>query len=418
VWLPLPARLNAPPSADERRVALERLIAWTAAQGATWNGIEWRVDATGGAGIVATRALAVGDTILTLPRHAMIIDNELDDTATGTLDHGVEPRPRDALAAWLPLELKVHASPWRAYLDTLPVQLDLPMFRGDIDALAGTGAQSLATDMNRDVIATYEQLPPELRARISLADFAWGRAIVMSRGFHAPGSFEHRIALIPLVDIFNHRTDDTGWSFSPYDGNLVVRMERALDAGDDVHFSYGNRSNSQLLVHYGFVLPENAGNEAHLVFEQPPSAPIRVRVRAILDDRFVQALSLARLHACDPVQRERILSELTEPSYIPFIDSATEAAAFDVIATLARRARTELDASVFAGTSAWDRTCQLVREGEREIVDQIIELATAAREYASCTAAELREAVLAIPTDVVGVQRMLRRYLEDLAEAV
>ncbi len=396
------------------------MLAWARAQGASWDGIEFVVDDQGSARGVATRRLAAGDTILTLPRRAMIIDNELVDTCTGTLDHGVAPRPRDALAAWLALEAREPASPWRIYLDTLPVHVDVPMFRdaSELAALTGTSAHALTFEMTRDVRDTYARLPDELRARISLADFAWGRAIVMSRAFHAPGSFENRIALLPLVDIFNHRTDDTGWSYSPFDEALVVRTERMIEAGEEVHFSYGNRSNSHLLVHYGFVLPENPGNEAHLVFEQPPSSPISVRVRTILDDRFVQALSLARLHACEPAKRDRILDELSEPSYIPFIDAASEAGAFDVLADLARQARDALDAPPpRAANRAWDETCVLVRRGEREIVEQILELCAAARAYAACSGSELDAAVEAIPVEATGVACMLRRYLQDLAEA-
>jgi len=345
----------------------------------------------------------------------MIIDDELDDSATGPLALGAELHPRDVLATWLPLEAEEVASPWRAYLEALPVQLGgLPMFHDadDLAQLDGTAAHVLAADTQRDIFDTYGRLPLELRARLSLADFAWGRGIVMSRAFHAPGTFEHRVALLPLVDIFNHRREDTAWSYSPYDGNLVVRTERAIEAGDEVCFSYGNRSNSHLLVHFGFTLADNTANEASLLFEQPPSSPLRVRIGGIVDERFTRALSLARLHACDRVERDRILAGLTAPTTIPFLGGANEEAALDILATVARRARAELDAHPSrVSQRAWDQTCVLVRDGERAILDQLVELATTARGYARCTPAERRAAVAAIPTDAIGAQRMLRRYL-------
>ena len=415
----MPVRPNAPPSADERRSALARLLAWASANGASWDGIEFGVDANGSARGIATRLLAAGEPVLTLPRRLMIIDDELQDSTTGTLALGFEPHPQDALATWLPLEAHETASRWRAYLDALPAQLaEFPMFRDadELAALAGTAAYALAVDTNRDVLATYNRIPPELRARLSLADFAWGRAIVMSRAFQAPGTFEHRLALLPLVDILNHGRDDTTWSYNPFDG-LVVRTECAIETGDEVHFSYDNRSNTHFLVHYGFTLPDNSANEADLVFELPVDAPTRVRVGGNFDDRFVRALSIARLHACDPTERQRILESLTEPTTIPFLGGATEEAAFDVLATVARRSRAELDAYPSRSSqSAWDQTCALVREGERAILDRIIELATAAREYANCAPAHLRADADAIPADAVGARRMLRRYLQDLAE--
>lgn len=419
MWVPLPMRPDVPVSPDERRAAVERLLAWARAKGARWDGIAFVVDESGSARGVATRSLAVGESILTLPRALMIIDDELEDSTTGPLSLGDEPHPRDALATWLPLEAREPMSPWRAYLEALPVQLGgLPMFHDadDLAELDGTAAHALATDTRRDIVSTYDRLPPELRTRLSLADFAWGRAIVMSRAFHAPGTFEHRVALLPLVDIFNHRRDDTGWSYSPYDGNLVVRTERAIEAGDEVCFSYGNRSNSHLLVHFGFTLADNTANEASLVFDLPSSPPLRVRVGGIVDERFARALSMVRLLTCDPVERDRIVAGLTEPTSIPFLAGANEEAALDLLASVARRARAELDAYPRrASQRAWDQTCALVREGERSILDQIIELATAARAYARCTPAQWRATVAALPTDASGAVRMLRRYLDTLA---
>ncbi|MFN0248487.1 MAG: DUF6525 family protein [Kofleriaceae bacterium] len=417
MWIPLPTRPIARPSVADRQVAIERLLAWAHRLGARWDGIELCVEATGNAHAVATRTLARGESILTIPRRAMIVDNELDESATGVPELGFAPRPWDVLAVWLPLENAAPESPWRPFLDSLPVHFtELPMFRDadDLAALEGTSAHARATELNRDVMITYDRLPPELRARLSLADCAWGRSIVMSRAFSAPGSIEPRIALLPLIDLFDHGTDDTEWSYSPHERAMAVRTEREIAAGDEVHFSYGDRSNSQLLAHYGFILPGTATDEAELVFEQPPSVPIRVRVTNRHDAGFTRALSLARLHACDPVERERILGELSGPTNIPFLGAAIEQGALDVLVAVARRARARLDAHVpRASTPAWDRTCTLIREGERAVLDQLAEVATSAREYTHRVPAELRATIDAIPRDARGARHVLRDYLVE-----
>lgn len=422
MWIQLPARSDVPSSVEERRAALARLLAWSGTHGARWDGIDFRIDANGGAFGVATRALEAGESILSLPRRLMIVDDELGESTTGAVSLGFEPDPRDSLAAWLPLEARDPASAWRAYLDALPVYLaGFPMFRGadDLAALAGTAAHALASDTNRDVLHVYERFPAELRERLSLADFAWGRAIVMSRAFHAPGTLEHRIALLPIVDIFNHRRDDTSWSYNPFDG-LVVRTERAIADGDEVCFSYGDRSNSHLLVHYGFTLPENTANEADLVFDAPMATPLRVRIADVVDHRFARALSVARLAACEPAMREEFLASLTEPSTIPFLGAAIEERALDVLAEVALRGRATLDENSSASSNReWEETCALVRDGERAILDTIIELAGAARAYASYVdAARVRAAAAAISASATGAPRMLRGYLEELAEAL
>jgi hypothetical protein len=249
----MPVRGDAVPSPGERREAIARLLEWADAHGARWDGIEFVVDAAGGASVRAVCAIAVGERVLALPRRLMIADDRLADSATG--DPGLA-NARDTLAAWLPLEVREPASRWRAYLAALPVQLpDLPMFRDASDLRAlGTAARALAEEGRRDLLRAYGELPPALRERVSLADFAWGWAIVRSRGYHATGTFQ-RLALLPLIDLFDHRPGDTTWTYDPFDALFEITAERAFSPGEAVHMSYGELDHSELLVRYGFTLP-------------------------------------------------------------------------------------------------------------------------------------------------------------------
>jgi hypothetical protein len=259
----------------------------------------------------------------------------------------------------------------------------------------------------------------------------------MSRAFHAPGSLEHRIALLPVVDFMNHRLGDTTWSYDPIDASFVVSTERAFAIGDEVHFSYGDRSNTHLFVHYGFTEPSNAAGEAGLVFERaadpviavaahllwslPLDAPARVRVGCALDHRLLRALSLARLHASGPAERALALETgLTPYGDIPWLGETLERAAFVVLAAAAQRALSELDAHPHrADDSAWGRSCAIVRDGERAVLEQILELASTAPDHLrSPDATQLRTAADAIPIDAPGSGRLLRQYLRALADAV
>jgi protein-histidine N-methyltransferase len=436
-WRALPARPGAPAHAHDRAAAIERQLAWARDAGASWNGIEFHVDASGNASVLASRKLASGESILTVPRHLMIVDNELVASTTGVPALGLpEPSPRDVLAAWLPLEAREPTSRWRPYLDGLPVQLDeLPMFRDEDGraALAGTAAHAVAADKNRDVHAAYGRLSPDLRARLSLADFAWGYALVMSRAFHAPGTLEHHIAMIPLVEILNHGLDDTTWSYHPSTG-LVVSTEREFAIGEEVHFSYGARSNTHLIVHFGFALDNNTAREAGLIFERaadpakvaaahlmwnlPLEAAARIRVGCLLDDRFHRALSLARLQASGPIERARAMEVgLTSNRDLPWLGGTLEQAALAVLAAAARRALGELNAHCRpAPHRPWDQLCSVVRDSERAVLEDIIEFASIAGEHLHAPDPELLSAAAdAIPGDAVGGLRLARRYLSSIA---
>ncbi len=429
-WTALPVRSVASPSPHERRAALERALAWAKGAGASWDGIEFPIDADGNASARACRDLSRGEPILTIPRRLMIIDNELGGSATG----------RDALAAWLPLEARDPTSRWRAHLDAQPAHLaELPMFHDEADLaqLAGTTAYELAADDARAVRSRYAQLSPELRERISLAEFAWGCAIVTSRAFHAPGSVEPRIALLPIVDFMNHRLGDTTWSYDPKAAMFVVTTERTFAIGDEVHFSYGDRSNTHLFVHYGFTEPNNAVSEAGLLFERasdpvvavaahllwrlPLDAAPRMRVACRVDHRFLRALSLARLHAASPADRARASEAGLGPDGdIPWLGGSIEEGAFAVLAAAARRSLELLDAHApRASDTAWDRSCAIVRSGERSVLESIIELASAVRVHlCEGDPARVRAAADAIPVDEPGAPRLLRQYLRALADAL
>lgn len=271
-WRPLPIRDVEMP---ERRGAVERQLAWAQAGGAHWDGIEFRFgDAVK---VFATGQLDKGSTILTLPRSLWILDDEL---GMGDLP------PRDALAAWLPHQ---HTP----YTDALPARFPLPLF--DREPPVGSTRAHVA----EDVFRSYERV----RDRVSLEDFAWGCAVVISRGFHAPGTFDHRVAMLPLVELLDHRPGDTTWIYDPRDGDFVLSTARTFSAGEEVCFSYGNRSNGYLRAHYGFELPDNPFDECVVLFDDA-----RLCVGRADDDRFHAALSHARqlVEPSDEVFLERL----------------------------------------------------------------------------------------------------------------
>jgi len=428
-WVALPLR-GAAPAPENRRAAIARLLAWAAAGGARWDGIEFPVDAEGNASVRATRALAPGEQIVALPRHLMVFDTELAASTTG--DPGLA-HPRDALAAWLPLEARAPGSRWRIFLDALPAQLaELPMFRTatDLAALAGTTAYAIADADNRDVRDAYAALPAALGARVSLADFAWGCAIVKSRGYHAPGTLEHRVALLPVVELFNHRPGDTTWTYDPADRLYAVITERAFAIGDEVCCAYADCSDTRLLVQFGFTLADNPLAEAgllfepaadpitavaaHLLWELPLAGPARLRVGCVLDQRFVHALSLARLHVAGPVERARAAEQgLAAYGEMPWLGAALEERALGVIAVAARRALAEVDAHPApGGRDPWAQGCARVRAAERAVLAQILELATGDLAFLHWRdPARLRAAAEARP------EGLHRQYLLALADS-
>jgi histone-lysine N-methyltransferase SETD3 len=274
-WSALPARAAPPPTPAERAEAIARLAAWARGGGARFDVLELVVDAAGNASARARRAIAAGEPVVVLPRALLLSDGDLAATASG------EPVPlgeawrsvRDTLAVWLALESARSESPWRAFLDVLPAAYpDMPVFRGGeaLAPLAGTAARLLAAEAHADIVDTYARLAPGVRAQVGLADYAWGRACVRSRGFNAPHTAEPRLAFIPIVDLMDHAVGETTWRYDTAVDEYIVSARRDFVPGEPVHFEYGAYSNTHLLVEYGFALDENPVREAVLVVDGEP----------------------------------------------------------------------------------------------------------------------------------------------------
>jgi histone-lysine N-methyltransferase SETD3 len=329
-------RALAVPSAAERAAAIARCAAWAASRGARFDALALGVDDAGNSSVRAAREIAAGEVVITIPRSLILSDADL----------GITPmrEPRDTMSTWLAQEVERADSPWCPFLEVLPVQLpDVPMFRGgdELAPLAGTAARQWAAETHAEIVATYAAFDRSTRARVSLAGYAWARAIAQSRGFNAPHTTERRVAFIPIVDLMDHAPDETGWQYDLRRGEYVVGALRDFRAGDPVHFTYGHYGNAQLLLEYGFALPDNPQNETVLAL----GGAEPVLVRAQLDDLFVRALALATPAELGDAARARL----------PRIDPSTAA----------------------AEASTWEATCALVRRGERHTLEALVAFAAA-----------------------------------------
>lgn len=412
-WAALPTRTSAPPGGSARAAAVARLQAWALEGGARLDGVALSVDAAGDGAVRAARAIAVGERLLTIPRALMVRDDELAATATGAIDLGPEVAgPRDALAVWLPLEARRPDSRWRAFLDVQPAAFaDLPMFRGgdELAPLAGTAARRAAAAAHADVVDTYARLPVALRAQVSLADYAWGRAIVASRGFNAPDTLDDRVAFIPVADLFNHHPGQTRWQYDPLTAVWSVEARRAFAAGDEVHFDYGAKGNTALLVGYGFALPDNPATAVALAL---PGAPA-ITVTARFDDDARAALATARRRAAG-------LGPVDDDDDDAWRGVEVERAAMTMLAAAALTAHDRIaPPDDTPASDSWRRSCSVVRAGERAVLAATAAFARAAIAHlAAPTRAALVATADALAPTPHGPDALLRGYLRAAADAL
>lgn len=241
------------------------LIDWLVASGAEVAGL--RVGPSGdGRGVFTTREIATGEPILSVPAACLVLSQVVARTELG---HAVAERWGEAhpilLAAWLAHALRERDRRWAPYLASLPTTFPRhPQYYGpdEIHALRGTAFVELLAARRGRLMEEYAWTRgvPEL-AGLEPGEWLLARALATSRSFSC-GRGE---AFVPFADLMNHAVDPgTSWSCDPLDG-FRLRAERDIPAGSEVFDGYGRKSNSRLLIGYGFTLPDNRADDVELV---------------------------------------------------------------------------------------------------------------------------------------------------------
>lgn len=211
----------------------------------------------------------------------------------------------DALAERLVAEKqKGESSLWWPYVDMLPQSFpEMPLFWKDEEVAA----------VQDDEVAAAVLGDPTRPAVQSAPDFAWAKACVLSRA--AAIDDTDQVALVPMLDAFNHSpwVDDT---HSSTDGRaIVLRSSGSFRVGEEVHVKYGKLTNAQLLVDFGMVWrprphdpqPMNPDDQAVLRVDTL-TGPVRTTINA---DGAPTKGSLARLRGAflSPTERSALFAD-------------------------------------------------------------------------------------------------------------
>ena len=91
-------------------------------------------------------------------------------------------------------------------------------------------------------------------------EFKYNYQIVKSRNFARPGSefFFDLNSCVPFIELFNHDNDyNTDFEYDEKNKGFILKAVRDIIAGEELTVSYGNESNINLFMTYGFTLNYN-----------------------------------------------------------------------------------------------------------------------------------------------------------------
>jgi hypothetical protein len=295
------------------------------------------------------------------------------------------------------------ASTYKAYIQALPNSINSPRFwsKEELNWLSGSHLFNLTLETKADVRHEYSIIPHKY---YSLAEFEWARAIIASRLFNININGKATQVLAPLADLLNHGKSNADWSFDDKRQAFLVTSDANIEAGHEILFSYGSKSNAQLLHSYGFVLELNANpstgivyNTLHLdaknmpllhdmyrntkerrlggLINQPTEFTITINyatptTRHVFSYyRFAHASSTSELNSCP--------KEINEETIIAPLSSRNEISVLTTLARLAQNALTRYSLQLSCATTAISRnhaTAILLIRGEISIAHFFLRL--------------------------------------------
>lgn len=201
---------------------------------------------------------------------------------------------RDVAAFYLVLQrlasegnTRAFVSPWHPYIASLPSITDLearfgsPLWWDESEKawLRGTNLGKGVDDLTDHLKASWEEGFERLRAGLSpdlcwncidLEQFTWERykwavSMLDSRSFsgdrlniQTEGWKDGISILFPIVDLLNHHHHArVQWSMNPTSKSFDFIIHDFRDPGQEINNCYGPKSNEELLLGYGFCMPQN-----------------------------------------------------------------------------------------------------------------------------------------------------------------
>lgn len=263
-------------SRDDNEISLPEwwtlAINWIQSSGGT---IDSSLILTENRDVLTTLPVKKGQVLMDIPSSCLVSKDNILLTETGKLlesafkDESVvfSNQRRDLLIA---MGLANRGAPFQQYRDTLPASSDfdmLPRRWNDTDLqelLTGSCLLERVTKSRQETREDYDTIRstlPDMKAFPSFSEFDDMLAAVSSRAFAGMGGpREEDVAMVPLLDLCNHRRGNVTKSVSYFKtdrGSVRVVAAQDLDARVVLAITYGARGNAQLLFNYGFCIPDN-----------------------------------------------------------------------------------------------------------------------------------------------------------------
>lgn len=278
---------------------LERCIEWCRNNGATIDDrIEFKVTEDTGITAIAKAPIKTTEPLISVPTK-LLVTREHAEKEFDLISDKISTGNPNALVQLFTAKMKFDPKAQcfhKPYFDILPTKLEQPYFWNleEIELLKGTDLYLLLKQNLRNIAKEWHELLRHLKLEPedgqlyelikkqdfdiiryvceyrekhplvswkSFAAYLWASGIFTSRAFPKLVMDEkcsniNEAFLYPLVDLLNHKNDTkVKWTFANDKVSFV--SQETLKEGDEVYNNYGDKSNEDLLLSYGFVQDNN-----------------------------------------------------------------------------------------------------------------------------------------------------------------
>jgi len=337
--------------ANPKLTANARLVSWLSEEGdvylseeSTWGeaphpmaiSTETKDEITNessGRGLLARRDINDGDNLLKIPIKLCMTKA----SARKALGKDVLPREINeylAVACQLIHERCVlgEESYWKPYIDVLPETEEVnPTFTwndDDLSFLNGSPVIAATKSLQMKLEREYEALlggedglcnkyPDRFpKEHFTYENWIWAFTMLFSRAIRLRSLKEgETLAMVPYADLINHSPfsqayidarEGGDWLFSSGEEEVILYADRGYRRMEQIYISYGQKSNAELLLLYGFAVERNPYNSVDVTVAIAPLT--ESFVKELNDDSIpVDPLAEEKAEFLESVGRESLV---------------------------------------------------------------------------------------------------------------
>lgn len=277
----------------KREHCIEEFYKWAKGCDISSENVEIKCVRSGELGVFAVNEIAKGDMFISIPRKAMLTTDTIKKSKISSLvdsDPMLSSMPNVALALHLLCEAYNEKSIWRPYINILPRHYTNILYFeiDDIENLKGTSVFLQAINTYNSIVRQYAYLSNlfykhplakelGLTSKFTFDDYRWAVATLMTRQNPIPaldGSVTPIIALIPFLDLCNHKEGPVSIDYNPENQQCECFAMDSAPAGNEVLIHYGPRPNPELVIYNGFFYNNNSHDFMKLKLSLSKSDPL------------------------------------------------------------------------------------------------------------------------------------------------